>query len=100
MSNFHVQTLHGPFLRAGIGNPVRRLLATVVSWQQRYELRRAGQRMALEPKAFDLLLYLVEHRDRVVGRDELLDRVWPEERPLEPLWFWSAGPTAGLTSRP
>ena len=40
MSNFHVQTLHGPFLRAGIGNPVRRLLATVVSWQQRYELRR------------------------------------------------------------
>jgi uncharacterized protein YjiS (DUF1127 family) len=40
MSNFHVQTLHGPFLRAGHGNPVRRLLATVVSWQQRYELRR------------------------------------------------------------
>ncbi len=40
MSNFHVQTLHGPFLRAGNGNPVRRLLATVVSWQQRYELRR------------------------------------------------------------
>jgi predicted ATPase/DNA-binding winged helix-turn-helix (wHTH) protein/energy-coupling factor transporter ATP-binding protein EcfA2 len=46
---------------------------------QRYELRRAEQRMALEPKAFDLLLYLVEHRERVVGRDELLDRVWPEQ---------------------
>jgi uncharacterized protein YjiS (DUF1127 family) len=40
MSNFHVQTLRGPFLRAGAGNPLRRLLATMVSWQQRYELRR------------------------------------------------------------
>jgi DNA-binding winged helix-turn-helix (wHTH) protein/predicted ATPase len=47
--------------------------------RQRYELRQAGQRIPLEPKAFDPLLYLVEHRDRVVGRDELLDQVWPEQ---------------------
>ena len=47
--------------------------------RRRYELRRAGQRIALEPKAFDLLLYLVEHRDRVVGRRELLEHIWPEQ---------------------
>jgi predicted ATPase/DNA-binding winged helix-turn-helix (wHTH) protein len=47
--------------------------------RRRYELRRGEQRLALEPKAFDLLLYLIEHRDRVVGRDELLEHVWPEQ---------------------
>ena len=30
----------------------------------------------LEPRAFDLLLYLVEHRDRVVPKEELLDKIW------------------------
>ena len=32
--------------------------------------------MRLEPQVFDRLAYLVEHHDRVVPRDELLDRVW------------------------
>lgn len=31
----------------------------------------------LGPRAVDLLLVLVQHRDRVVGKDELFDRVWP-----------------------
>jgi len=30
----------------------------------------------LEPQVFDLLLYLIEHRDRVVGKDELCEKVW------------------------
>jgi adenylate cyclase len=30
-----------------------------------------------QPKALDLLLYLIEHRDRVVDKDELLARLWP-----------------------
>ena len=28
-----------------------------------------------------LLAYLVDNRDRQVGRDELLDLLWPERRP-------------------
>jgi uncharacterized protein YjiS (DUF1127 family) len=40
MSNFHVETLSGPVLRGRFGNPLTRLYATVVAWQQRYELRR------------------------------------------------------------
>lgn len=32
---------------------------------------------ALGARAFDLLLVLIEHRDRVVSKDELLERVWP-----------------------
>lgn len=36
-----------------------------------------GQPVALGARAFDLLLALIEQRERVVGKDELLARVWP-----------------------
>ncbi|MEO7245892.1 MAG: winged helix-turn-helix domain-containing protein [Rubrivivax sp.] len=36
-----------------------------------------GEPVALGARAFDLLLALIEHRDRVVGKDELLAKVWP-----------------------
>jgi DNA-binding winged helix-turn-helix (wHTH) protein len=61
------------------GSPVMRYVFDDYTLDtQRYELRRAEQRVALEPKACDLLRYLVEHRDRVVGRDELIEQVWPD----------------------
>ncbi len=40
------------------------------------ELRRAGVAEALEPQVFNLLVYMVEHRDRLVSRDELLEKLW------------------------
>jgi DNA-binding winged helix-turn-helix (wHTH) protein len=40
------------------------------------ELRRLGKVVALTPQAIGLLSYLIDHRDRVVARDELLDQVW------------------------
>ncbi|MGH7064773.1 MAG: winged helix-turn-helix domain-containing protein [Stellaceae bacterium] len=43
---------------------------------ERRELRRGGEAIGLEPKAFDLLAYLVRHRERVVSKDDLLDAVW------------------------
>ena len=36
------------------------------------------QAVALTPKAFDVLHYLVTHADRLVTKDMLLDAVWPE----------------------
>ena len=41
-----------------------------------FELRRGEQRVPLEPQAFDVLVYLVSHRDRVVPKDELMDAIW------------------------
>ena len=41
-----------------------------------HELRRKGRVSAIEPKVFDLLLYLVENRDRMVSKDELNQRIW------------------------
>jgi DNA-binding winged helix-turn-helix (wHTH) protein/tetratricopeptide (TPR) repeat protein len=43
---------------------------------ERVELRRDGEVVAVEPQVFDVLAYLVRHRDRVVPKTELLDEVW------------------------
>lgn len=45
---------------------------------RRVEIRRAGAVVPLEPKAFDVLRHLVENRDRLVTKDELLDVVWKD----------------------
>ena len=42
----------------------------------RRELRRRDEPVALEPQVFDLLVYLVQNRDRVVSRDDIIDTVW------------------------
>lgn len=42
-------------------------------------LRRDGQPVHVEPRALALLSYLVEHRDRVVSKEELLTTVWRGE---------------------
>jgi TolB-like protein/Tfp pilus assembly protein PilF len=42
----------------------------------RVELRADGQPRPLEPQVFALLAFLVEHRERLVSRDEILEKVW------------------------
>ena len=42
----------------------------------RQELRRGSQQIGVEPQVFDLLVYLVQNRERVVTKDDLLDAVW------------------------
>lgn len=39
-------------------------------------LKRNGEPVALEPRAFDVLIFLIDHRERVVSSDELLDALW------------------------
>src|SRR5260370_40963852 len=41
-------------------------------------LWRAEERVRLTPRAFDVLRYLVEHADRLVAQDEILEALWPE----------------------
>jgi len=41
-----------------------------------FELRRDGRAVPMEPQAFDVLAYLVAHRDRVVPKEELMDAIW------------------------
>ncbi|MBC8056993.1 MAG: winged helix-turn-helix domain-containing protein, partial [Rhizobiales bacterium] len=40
------------------------------------EVRLDGVLQPVAPRVFDLLVYLLEHRDRVVSKNELLEHVW------------------------
>jgi DNA-binding winged helix-turn-helix (wHTH) protein/pimeloyl-ACP methyl ester carboxylesterase len=42
----------------------------------RFELRRAGETVRVEPQVFDVLALLVRERTRVVPKEEILDAVW------------------------
>ena len=40
------------------------------------QIQADGELVEAQPKAFDLLVYLIENRDRVVDKDELLEQLW------------------------
>ena len=42
----------------------------------RYSLYRNDEPQHVEPQVFDVLAHLVQNRDRVVSKNELLDKVW------------------------
>jgi TolB-like protein len=42
----------------------------------RQELRRSGVVVSIEPQVFDLLIYLIRNRDRIVSKDELIESIW------------------------
>ena len=41
-----------------------------------YEVHRHGHPVSVEPQVFDLLVLLIRNRDRVVTRDEIIERIW------------------------
>src|SRR3954452_4366766 len=43
---------------------------------KRHELRRGTERVAIEPQVFDILVYLIRNKDRVVNKDDLIGSVW------------------------
>ncbi len=45
----------------------------------RFELRRNGCRVDVQPKVLRVLLHLAAHRERCVSKRELLEQVWPGE---------------------
>jgi len=44
--------------------------------EARFELRKGGAVLHLEPKLLELLLHLIRNRDRIVSKDELFEAVW------------------------
>ncbi len=50
---------------------------------QLFQLRCGDRAVPLEPKVFDVLRYLIEHRDRVATKHELLAALWPNEAVTE-----------------
>lgn len=48
----------------------------LVIYPERYEVVLSGETVALRPKEFEVLLYLVQRPGMVVTRDDLMDIVW------------------------
>ncbi len=46
---------------------------------QLYELRRAGERLKIEPQVFNVLAYLLQHHDRTITKEEFLSTLWPDQ---------------------
>jgi TolB-like protein/cytochrome c-type biogenesis protein CcmH/NrfG len=58
------------------GGAVQFVFAEHILDGARRELRRGDEIVPVEPQVFDLLVYLVENRDRVVSKDDLIASVW------------------------
>ena len=43
---------------------------------KKHELRRDGEIVAVEPQVFALLIHLIEQRERVVSKEELIEAIW------------------------
>ena len=50
---------------------------------ERRELRRGGALRCTQPQVFDVLQYLIDNREHVVSKDDLIDAVW-QGRPAAP----------------
>jgi Tol biopolymer transport system component/DNA-binding winged helix-turn-helix (wHTH) protein len=61
-----------------IGKPLSYQFDNVRVDLSAFKVWREGAPLPLEPKAFEALVFLIEHRDRVVEKNELLDAVWKE----------------------
>lgn len=45
---------------------------------EQHELRQAGTPLQMAPQVFVLLAYLIQHRERAISKQELLEQVWPQ----------------------
>lgn len=52
------------------------LFSDLVLDTDRRELRRGRDRVSIEPQVFDLLVFLMQNRDRVVSKDDLIAAIW------------------------
>jgi DNA-binding response OmpR family regulator len=56
--------------------PIRYRFSTCEVDVRLYQLRKEGKIVTVEPKVFDVAPYLLYNRDRVVSKDELLEKLW------------------------
>jgi len=70
------------FLEDGLSERSRRVKIVIYRFESfeldtdRYELRREGKPVAVEPQVFSVLTMLVENRHRMVPREEMIETIW------------------------
>lgn len=65
-----------PWQESGDGLPMKFAFAGHELDLDRRELRRAGTALHVEPQVYDLLVHLMNNRERVVSKDELFETIW------------------------
>ena len=55
------------------------LHAKVCAILERREVTVDGEKTAMPPKVFDLLVYFMENKNRILTREQILDQVWGED---------------------
>src|ERR1051325_7734221 len=63
----------------GRGRAMRYTFGDYILDTQRYELQHAGALVKLRRKVFQVLAYLLAHRNRVVYKQELFEHLWPDQ---------------------
>src|SRR5580765_5735563 len=63
---------------ASPGQPARYRFGPFELQLDKRQLLKDGASISLRPRAFDLLVALVDRAGHLVTKDELLDRVWPK----------------------
>src|SRR5215203_5248766 len=64
--------------KTGNGNGNRYCFDDIVVERENFRVTRGGTSKSLTPRAFDLLVYLIERRGRVVEKQELFEAIWKE----------------------
>ncbi|GGC80759.1 response regulator transcription factor [Enterococcus wangshanyuanii] len=61
-----------------ISEPVKAplIIGDIIVDEQNYAVSVRGKKIELTPKEFELLVYFIKRKDRVIDRDTLLDRIW------------------------
>lgn len=54
----------------------RLVVGNIILYPERYEVTVKGQKVDLTAREFDLLKYLVENKNIVLSRDQILEKVW------------------------
>ena len=66
-------------LRGGKGVAMRYIFGDYVLDTERHELHHAGVPIKIRRKVYQVLVYLLARRDRVVPKQELLEHLWPDQ---------------------
>lgn len=68
--------VHGPATTAGRGTNVRFIFVDHILDTDLRELRRGSESIEVEPQVLDLLIYLIQNRERILSKDDLIASVW------------------------
>jgi TolB-like protein/Flp pilus assembly protein TadD len=66
------------FMKAVDDLPTAYVFGDVCVERHNFRVRKNGQPRTIEPRAFEVLIYLIEHRERVVEKEELFEQVWKQ----------------------